>query len=289
MMRLITAIVISASLVSACGSSSHLPAITQSETSASGLSLELKWTLDGFEMPEGAALAANGDYYISNIAGDLTAKDGEGWISRLSPDGRFVEQFWATGLNAPKGMVVHEGALYVADIDTIIVLDPDSGERVNSIPIDGASFLNDMGVWRGELVVSDSSNSTVYTVRNGFSSILVELPEYAQLNGLLENREGELLITSMGSGALLSYDMEHGIHTIADGLNRPDGIGIAPDGSLLVSSFPGQVFQIGTDQSVSELLDTRRREIMQNDLSVFGDVVVIPNLQPGTVTAWQIQ
>jgi hypothetical protein len=36
------------------------------------------------------------------------------------------------------------------------------------------------------------------------------------------------------------------------------------------------------------MIDTKADGILQNDLSVFGDVVIVPNWEPGTVTAWKI-
>ena len=39
-----------------------------------------------------------------------------------------------------------------------------------------------------------------------------------------------------------------------------------------------------------EALTLRRDEtpILQNDLKIFGDTVIVPNWQPGTVTAWRV-
>ncbi|MGE6697067.1 hypothetical protein ACQKH5_05195 [Hyphomonas sp. NPDC076900] len=39
---------------------------------------------------------------------------------------------------------------------------------------------------------------------------------------------------------------------------------------------------------MTTLLDTQTGGILQSDLSVFGDVVIVPNWLPGTITAWRV-
>ena len=64
------------------------------------------WTLTGdFASPESAYYdAASNSIFVSSINGQILEKDGNGYISRLSPDGKVVSAKWVTGLNAPKGM-----------------------------------------------------------------------------------------------------------------------------------------------------------------------------------------
>ena len=63
---------------------------------------EQVWEAAGFEAPESALYDAERDViYVSNVVGQAAEKDGQGYISKLGPDGQVVEQQWATGLNAP--------------------------------------------------------------------------------------------------------------------------------------------------------------------------------------------
>ena len=41
-----------------------------------------------------------------------------------------LEREWATGLDAPKGMALANGQLYVADIDRLVEIDPATGKIV---------------------------------------------------------------------------------------------------------------------------------------------------------------
>ena len=66
--------------------------------------------------------------YVSNVNGEANAADGNGYISKLSVQGEVQEKEWVTGLNAPKGLALHDGNLYVSDIDELVVIDTASGE-----------------------------------------------------------------------------------------------------------------------------------------------------------------
>jgi len=40
--------------------------------------------------------------FVSNYSGSPYNKDGNGYITRIAPDGTLLAEKWATGLNAPK-------------------------------------------------------------------------------------------------------------------------------------------------------------------------------------------
>ena len=64
------------------------------------------WNLtSGFAAPESAYYDAESNaVFVSSINGQILEKDGNGYISRLSPDGKVVAEKWATGVHAPKGL-----------------------------------------------------------------------------------------------------------------------------------------------------------------------------------------
>ena len=64
------------------------------------------WNLTaGFAAPESAYYdAASNAVFVSSINGQILEKDGNGYISRLTPAGVVVSEKWATGLHAPKGL-----------------------------------------------------------------------------------------------------------------------------------------------------------------------------------------
>ena len=81
-----------------------------------------KWTAnEGIDTPESVYVdSESGFIFVSNVVGMPGEKDGKGHISKLSMDGKVVEANWVTGLNAPKGLRSHKGALWTSDIDEVI-------------------------------------------------------------------------------------------------------------------------------------------------------------------------
>lgn len=254
---------------------------------ASAPRLEQLWIAEGFEAPEGAALGPDGSYFISNIAGEGAARDGNGFISKVGTDGTVLMMRWAEGLDAPKGMVVHGDTLYVADIGQIVTFDAHNGTRRDTIAIEGAQFLNDMTVWQGDVLVSDSGTGSVHRLTGEGAELLASSEGWAGINGLLGD-EDRLLITTMTDGLLIEMRSAETEEILARGMTDSDGLGLVPGGGYLVSSWPGQIHYVSQDGQVTTLQDTRESGILQNDLSVFGDVVIVPNWVPGTVTAWRV-
>ena len=119
------------------------------------------WKAEGFATPE-SVLVAGDLYYVSNINGAPLDKDDNGFISGLGPDGKVVELKWISGeaadveLHAPKGMGIHNGVLYVADIDVVRKFDVATKKQLASIAIEGATFLNDIFVAGDTVYVTDS-------------------------------------------------------------------------------------------------------------------------------------
>jgi sugar lactone lactonase YvrE len=132
----------------------------------------LVWEAHGFHAPESARYDAKRKVlYISNINGDPAAKDGNGTISRLSPDGRMLQADWVTGLDAPKGLALQRDRLFVADIDTLVEIDVTNGRIVARFHAKGAKFLNDVTAEAGgNIYVSDMQGGTVYRLHEGVLS-----------------------------------------------------------------------------------------------------------------------
>lgn len=248
------------------------------------------WVADGFDIPEGVGVAPDGSYFISNIAGEDMARDGLGWISKVSKDGAVIAPKFIEGLDAPTGMAVNDGVLYVADIATVRLYDAITGEAKGAAPIDGAIFLNDVTVWQGDVFVSDSGTGRIWRLTGTAAALWREGEELAGVNGLTGVGD-KMYICTMGGGDLFEATREGGWRKIATGMKDADGVGVlsqALGGGFLVSSWPGEIFHVDEAGAVTRILDTRDEEIQQNDLTVIGDIVIVPNWTPGTVTAWRI-
>ena len=123
-------------------------------------------TVAGFSTPESVLHDSTQDiYFVSNINGSPTAKDNNGFISRVRPDGaienlKFIEGGRAgVTLNAPKGLAVNGDTLWVADIDVVRAFNARTGALVDSVKLDslGVVFLNDVTVAAtGAIYITDT-------------------------------------------------------------------------------------------------------------------------------------
>jgi hypothetical protein len=154
-----------------------------------GPTLPPLWTLSGdFASPESAYYHAGSNaIFVSSINGQVLEKDGNGYISRLSPDGKVVSAKWVTGLNAPKGIRSIGGTLWVTDIDEVVSIDIASAKITARVKVDGAQFLNDLATaLDGTIYASDSNLARIYAVKDGKSSVFVEGADHVDVpNGLL--------------------------------------------------------------------------------------------------------
>lgn len=223
----------------------------------------------GFEGPRGAAHDPVEDVYlISSVRGAPGAEDGEGFISRVSPDGALLALEWIAGsaaapLNAPKGLALVGDTLFVADLTLVRSYDRQSGRALGDVTVEGAVSLDDVAAGPGGvLYVSDSGAATagargaasgaqasggpaVYRIdaaRN--TSVLARLPAEDAPGALLFDA-GRVLVAAR-SGELYALD-EQGQKTV---LGRSPGGGLAglmrtPGGRLVVSSWEARMTYIG--------------------------------------------
>jgi hypothetical protein len=161
------------------------------------------WTITtDMSAPESAYYdALSKSVFVSSINGQIADKDGNGYISRLSPDGKVVNAKWATGLNAPKGLRSIGGTLWVSDIDEVVGVEIASGRITSRVAIEGARFLNDLATAPdGTIYVSDSQAFRIYAIKDGKASVFVEGEDAIETpNGVLVDG-GRLIVGSLGRG-----------------------------------------------------------------------------------------
>ncbi len=250
----------------------------------------------GLQTPECALWDADHDvYFVSNINGDPTAVDKNGFISKISPDGKVIElKFIESGkkgaeLNAPKGLAIAGNILYVADLNVVRKFDRKSGKPRGKIAIKGSIFLNGLAVSPDGkvLYVSDSAvkingsftgtgDDAVYEIdlRKRAVKPLIKDKALHWPNGLLADSTGVWVVT-LGSNELIhvNYKGELGdITKLPKG--SLDGIVKLSDGSLLISSWeasavyrglPGGEFKeiiSGVQSPASIGLDSKRRAVL---------------------------
>jgi len=230
---------------------------------------KLLFEVKGLEQPESVIQdPATGAIYVSNIAGAIMQKDGNGFIAKLKPDGTLIARQWIKGLNAPTGMALHDRTLYVVDVDELIEINVASGEIVKRYPAKGAIFLNDVAVGEdGNVYASDTPMNTIWRLKDGsfepwFANDVLNGP-----NGLLVQGE-KLIVASFGKlpgdgqkqelGGLLAVDLEkQAVSTIGnnDKLGNLDGLQALQPGVYLVTDWAaGGLYRIDAKGKFERLI-----------------------------------
>lgn len=264
----------------------------------------IAWELsDGVQSPESAYFdEASGFLFVSQIgSGGATGKDGDGYISKLTPDGKIVSLKWIIGLNAPKGLRSHKGRLWVSDIDRLVEIDITAGKVVAEIPVPGAQFLNDVACDAdGTVYVSDTTGSKIYRLRNGQVEVFAEGEDLEYPNGLLVVGDN-LVVASWGKpnddfstevpGRLFTLNLKTKEKSLItpEPFGNLDGLEAVRGGRYFVSDWAaGKVFLIGSDGRSRLLLQLPKGAA---DIGIVPSerLLIVPQMLENKVTAYRIQ
>ena len=228
------------------------------------------WELTGFKTPESVLPDDSGQaLFVSNANGGVLTKDGNGYLSKISPDGKMITAEWVKGLNAPKGLGLVGGTLYVADIDELVAVDIAKGEITKRYPAKDAVFLNDVAVDKsGRVFVSDTGTNTIWVLENGNFSVWLKDPKLKSPNGLLVDGD-KLIVAGFGT---LPDDKQSGtpanlvqvsladkkIRNLGDAtpVGYLDGLAPLGGGAYVVTDwFQGVLYRIHASGKFEQLID----------------------------------
>lgn len=228
--------------------------------------------------------------YVSNMGPSKSpgAKDGDGSIGKVGLDGKVIEAEWIKGLNAPKGLGLYEGKLYVADIDRVVVIDVAAGAIKQTIPIEGAGSLNDLTVdYKGVVYVSDHKLGRVYMLNDEEATVFVD--NVKNPNGVLAC-EKDFYILARGDVLLVQPD--HTVKTVVTGLDASvDGIENIVGDEFLVTCAKGIIYEVNVATGTARvLLDQRDAGIQTADLgyNARDGILYVPTLFTNQVIAYQL-
>lgn len=266
------------------------------------LRLTQAWQLAGFKQPESVVFEpAEGVLYVSNVNGPPGEKNGQGYISKVALDGRLLEETWLGGLNAPKGLAVAAGRLFVADIDALVEIDLAS-KAITRHEAPGAKFLNDVTVdSQGRVYVSDMMDDAIYRLAGGTFAAWVKDPALAAPNGLLAE-DARLVVGSWGvmtegfatetPGHLLTVSLGDGaIATLGDGtpVGNLDGVEADGRGNYLVTDWmAGALLRIAPSGAATLLLDLAQGSADHEYVAGEG-LVLIPMMNDGLLVAYRVE
>ncbi len=261
------------------------------------------WETAGFKTPKSALpVPAEGFAYVSNVAGQPTDKDGNGFISKVSlADGKIIALEWAKGMDAPKGLALAGGKLYTADIDKLVEIDPKTGQIIAKYEAPGAIFLNDVAAdAQGNIYVSDSSTSTIWRLAGGKLEKWIDDKALKFSNGLYV--DGDKLIvaawgapgTSAQSSApsnLLAVSLaDKKITDLGDGtpIGNLDGIEPIGDDFLVTDWVAGALYRIDRKGKATQLLDLDQGSADIGYVPETG-LLLIPMMMSDKLVAYKVQ
>jgi sugar lactone lactonase YvrE len=265
--------------------------------------------IPGFSTPESVLWDAKDDvWFVTNINGNPSAKDGNGFISRLTRDGTVDSlQFIAGGrdgvvLNGPKGQALVGDTLWVADIDAVRGFDVHTGQPVASVPMD-AKFLNDIAAGPdGTLYVTDTGiefdaqgqmthpgPDRIFALKGRTVSVAAEGDWLERPNGITwDHANNRFVVVPFGGPHLLGW---------APGGTRADTIGTGPggqdgvefvDGELLVTSWAdSSVF--AADQAGNRKVVTGVPSPADIGVDQVRGLVAVPIFTENRVELWRVK
>lgn len=230
-------------------------------------------SVGGFDVPEALVYDSVADvFFVSNIGGKDAARDGNGFISRMSPEG-VVQDLHFIGLgkngvtlDSPMGARVRGDTLWVLDLDRLLAFDHTSGAPLATIDFaplsaallndfdwgpDGAVYVTDMG---GKVERNGRTRTIPQRILraapNGAPSVALAIPGLDLADGISWDAAGNrFIIAPFGGPNILTWRPgENKVTRVASGAGQFDGIEIQRDGRVLLTSW--------ADSSVLQLTDT---------------------------------
>jgi sugar lactone lactonase YvrE len=235
-------------------------------------------TVDSLQTPESTRFDPDlGVWFVANINGPGLAKDGNGFISRLTRDGKIDSlRFIAGGrggarLDAPKGLAIQGDTLWVADIDAARAFDKRSGKPITTVSLAGkASFLNDAvtgpdgaiyftdtGVKNdGKGGMGEPTVNQVFRVLGRKATVALTFKDQPGINGIAWDSAGSrFILVPFGGKDIYAWAPGDSTPTvIAQGPGMMDGIESLGQGRFLVTSWADSSLNLLQDDKLSRLL-----------------------------------
>lgn len=213
--------------------------------------------------------------YVTNIGQKLdpVAKDGDGFISRLSLKGQLIDlSITDEKLHAPKGTAIIGDILYVADIDRIVAIDLATGKKAKEISLKklNITFANDLEVKDDHtLFLSETVPGSIIEVDLN-TEAMATIATVKGANGICYDAKHKKLYTcsfvfeDMKAGVLgvITWSKEKPAYNAIGAIGGAfDGLALLNDHTLLVSEWTaldraaGSLWKIDLENSFSSKIE----------------------------------
>jgi sugar lactone lactonase YvrE len=271
----------SLALLAACAKQEKAPApdSATASTSASATSATKLGETAGLQTPESVRYDPELDvYYISNINGNPSAKDGNGFIVVVRADStgatpKVLVQSGKNGatLNAPKGLSLVGDTLWVADIDHVRAFNRRTGAPIGDIDLASqkAIFLNDVAVGGdGNVYVTDTGiafdekggvthpgTDQIFKIV-GRKATSIRADSLNSPNGITwDSANARFYLAPSGGNAVQTWKPgDKSTTTLAKGPGQYDGIEALHDGRVLVTSWADSTVNVVQNGALAKLV-----------------------------------
>jgi hypothetical protein len=261
----------------------------------------------GLSAPESVLYEAASDrYLVSNVNGNPTDRDNNGFISVLSPAGEVTTLKWIEGgkngvkLDAPKGLAIVKGTLYVADISVVRTFDVRTGAPRGDIAVPGSTFLSDLVAGAdGKLYLTDagppqgafdgSGTEAVYVIKGNHARSLAKGSELGRPEGLAWSEKGPV-ISPFGSDEIYRLDA-HGKRQEVTKLPAGGLAGIVrlADDGFLVASWQTSTIYRGKLGGTFEVALAGQKSPADIGYDTKRARLLVPHFTEGTVEAFALE
>ena len=254
--------------------------------------LEKVWEItSGLDVPESSYYNPfDKTIYVSNIVGKYDVKDGVGYISKVSPDGKVLQKEWISGLNGPKGMSATKQKLFVTDFDRVLEIELRSGKILKEYKNSKSKDLNDVVVASdGRVYVTDSGSNCLFFVGKDSLEVYLEDDQIKGMNGIFT--EGNVIYIG-AKGNLLSIGLQSkDIRVLASNVGYVDGIFQLSPGVFITSDYGGKIQLIQVGKGIEKLLDTSSQKINAADLGYIPaqKTLLVPTFSNNKIIAYKVK
>jgi hypothetical protein len=227
--------------------------------------------------------------FASCINGNPTDKDGNGFISRLTVTGEIIQLNWITGLNAPKGMGIFEGKLYVTDIDKILEIDIAKGSIIKDYTVENTKFLNDITIDpEGNVYISDMATGKIHRLFKGIVETWLDNKNLSNPNGLFYE-DGEIRIGTKNE--IYSTNIEDKrTWLIVQDTGGIDGLKGDGQGNYIISDWNGKIQLVNSNRDPLLLSNTTDQKINAADIEYIPatKTLFVPTFFDNRVMAYEL-
>ena len=255
----------------------------------------------GFNQPEAVRYDPDQDlYFVGNWGtGSPETKDNNGYISRMTPDGKIEQSRFVAGgangatLHAPRGMTIVGDTLWVVDADAVRGFNRRTGAPLATADFSSfkLGFLNDIAAGPDALYVTDTGTERIYRIAGGRITVALQDSALGGPNGITWDRGGRRFIVVPYGGDSVIRAWTSGSKALSvigkSTSNKFDGVEVLDGNRVLVSSQGDSSLHLFTGSTGRPIIHTGGAPA---DIAVDTkrNRVAVPFVDRSMVEIWQL-